>query len=121
MQDRPSIAPGVNTEHLSTDQEPLTSQFAADPDMLELIGMFVRELPARVESLQQALARSDLATLMQVAHQLKGAGGGYGFPSITSSAAEVERLAKAKAEVDSLQDAVSDLISLCRRASSNPR
>lgn len=74
--------------------EPIRSQFEDDPDMLELVCEFARELPARAEALECALASASLSELQRLAHQLKGAGGGYGFPQISEAAAELERSLK---------------------------
>jgi HPt (histidine-containing phosphotransfer) domain-containing protein len=100
---------------------PLLSEFASDPEMLELVEMFVAQLPGRVEAIRKSVDQIDMAMLAQLAHQLKGAGGGYGFPSITETAGAVEKLAKAQATVDELRKPVDELISLCTRASGRVR
>jgi len=96
--------------------EPLHSIFANDPDMSQILDMFINELPQRVTAIEQAMEQVDLSTIADISHQLKGAGGGYGFPTITDSAAVVEQLAKDGADVQSLQKSVQDLLSLCQRA-----
>lgn len=97
---------------------PLTSEFADDPDMLELVEMFVCELPERIAALEQACEQQDLQTLATLSHQLKGAAGGYGFPTITDAAMEVEQQARTQA-VDQLKKSVDSLIDLCKRATAN--
>ena len=66
---------------------PLLSDFASDPDMLELVEMFVAEMPQRVAAIEKAVSDSDTASIASLAHQLKGAAGGYGFGCITDAAA----------------------------------
>ena len=96
---------------------PLVSQYADDADMLDLIELFVAELPGRIEALDDALAGGDLQRLGALAHQLKGAGGGYGYPSITDTARQLEHLtADGSADLDAVQRHVHNLADLCRRA-----
>jgi HPt (histidine-containing phosphotransfer) domain-containing protein len=71
--------------------EPIRSQYADDPDMLELVKEFAAELPGRAEEIEGLLDRSALPDLQRLAHQLKGAGGGYGFPQVTEAAAALEQ------------------------------
>lgn len=94
----------------------LLSEFAQDEDMVELVEMFVAELPDKIASIEKALAESDLTTLNQLAHQLKGAAGGYGFPSITDTAKQVEDMTKADADMEKLSSTIEELASLCSRA-----
>lgn len=95
----------------------LTSEFADDAEMVELVEMFVQEMPVRVASFQKALEAKDLQTLKMLAHQLKGSAGGYGFPAITEAAKELEAAAKAAEGLEKLEAQVRDIVGLCRRAS----
>lgn len=58
--------------------------------MRELVQMFVDELPERMAAIQTAVQAGQFETAATLCHQLKGAAGGYGFPTITDAAAEVE-------------------------------
>lgn len=104
--------------------KPLVSEFAHDPDMQELVGMFVDEMPERIRSLQDLWETRDLETLKRVAHQLKGASGGYGFMVVGKAAGHLEELLKntpperpPETELAALRSRVDELISLCRRVS----
>ncbi|MDB5100544.1 MAG: Hpt domain protein [Cyanobacteria bacterium RYN_339] len=70
--------------------EPLASTFADDPDMAELVPIFVGMLPDRMAAMRASLAAGDLDALRVTAHQLKGAAGGYGFAPIGHAAATLE-------------------------------
>ena len=98
--------------------EPLRSEFANDSDMLELVELFVEEMVDRIASLERHWVEAEFEDLRTIAHQLKGAGGGYGFPTITDAAGKLEKELKAgcteKAQLESLFE---DLVSLCKRAS----
>jgi CheY-like chemotaxis protein len=76
----------------SADDDRLVSVYADDPDMAELVESFVASLHEKRNAIASAAREADLEPLRRLAHQLKGAGGGYGFPSLTSAAAEVEAL-----------------------------
>ena len=104
-----------------TANEALYSEFADDPDMVELVEMFVSDLPDRVRELQQAIQETDVAAVTHLSHQLKGAAGGYGFTPITEAAAAVEQQAKSQADAETLRESVDRLIGLCNRATSQPK
>ncbi|MFQ5513564.1 MAG: Hpt domain-containing protein [Myxococcota bacterium] len=90
--------------------EPIRSEYEDDPDMLDIVQEFAAELPERAAALEACLGGGDLATLQTLAHQLKGAGGGYGFPQITGAAAQLESALKAGAQATELK---KDLDALC--------
>jgi CheY-like chemotaxis protein len=95
---------------------PLASIFADDPDLAELVLAFVASLPDRIRDLRGAIDREDVPTVRRVAHQLKGAGGGYGFPAITDAAGAVESAIDRGAPTRRVRGAIEDLVILCRRA-----
>lgn len=101
-----------------THGEPLISQFAGDEDMVEIIEEFVRELPSRAEAIEQLTTLARFDEVRRLAHQLKGAGAGYGFPDLGSAAAELENVvAAAPDDLTGVRRAVDALVELCRRAS----
>jgi len=63
--------------------------------MAELLDLFVAELPDRARCLAEAAERGDAERVGHLAHQLKGAGAGYGFPSISTTAGRIEHLVRA--------------------------
>ncbi|KAA0216960.1 MAG: Hpt domain-containing protein [Leptolyngbya sp. PLA3] len=112
------------------DREPrredrIFSSFADDPEMRELIGYFVEDLPQRTRSLEEAWEAADLGSLRRIAHQLKGAAGGYGFDSIGQAAGELEACARdapaGEDRVRSIECQVRRLIDLCSRAAADMR
>jgi HPt (histidine-containing phosphotransfer) domain-containing protein len=101
-------------------QGPLRSEFATDPEMSELIGLFLSELPAKIEGVVAAFQGGDADTLKRLAHQIKGAAGGYGFPSVGDAAGKVELGLKAasdpQAALAKVNADVRELVELCCRA-----
>lgn len=99
---------------------PLVSTLSSDPDMAELVQFFVKEIDERITTIQTASQSNDIIGLRTVAHQLKGAGTGYGFEPISQTAGELERLideTEALEVTSDIQRQVDELIDLCRRAS----
>lgn len=100
---------------------PVISSFADDPDMAELVSLFVEEIPDRIQALTKAFDEGEAVTLKRLAHQLKGAGTGYGFPGISERASVLEgRLislaAVAEAEaVHQVKPELDRLLDVCRR------
>lgn len=101
--------------------QPLYSEFADDEDMAELLVEFVEGLHTTCEKLQSALATEDKDTVRRIGHQLKGAGGGYGFPLITELGAKLESAVQAEGKInDVVSERAFELIAACRRARSTP-
>ncbi len=94
----------------------LYSSFGDDPDLGELVTMFVDEMPQRVATLLEQCQAADWEALSRTAHQLKGAAGSYGFDQLTPFAARLEASAKASVDVVAIHQAVDDLVELCGRA-----
>ena len=92
---------------------PLVSALATDAGIAHLLDGFVRRLPERLGAMERALGTRELEVLADLAHQLKGAASGYGFPAITEAAAELEAVAAARGEVERALAALADV---CRRA-----
>jgi signal transduction histidine kinase/CheY-like chemotaxis protein len=99
----------------TADAGPIRSSSASDPDMAEILPEFIAELPEQVAALIQHLHDQNLEELRCTAHQLKGAGGGYGFAEITRLAARTEQRVKDAASLDAITTEVDRLIRLIRR------
>ena len=95
---------------------PLYSIYSDNEEMRELITWFVSELSDRGDELEEALQARDTRTLLSMAHQLKGAGGSYGFDAITEAAGGLEKCLKRGAGGAEVAAATTGLVDLCRRA-----
>ncbi len=84
-----------------------------DPAFADLVNAFLAGMPERLEFLESALRENDFESLRSCAHQLKGSGGGYGYPELTTLAARLEQEALAQQIQACQQDveAVKDLVS----------
>ena len=76
-----------------------------DHELNELKREFLEEAQEKVRELQEALdaarSRESLERVAYIAHQLKGSGGSYGYQSISTDAAGIEKV------VESIGDGVT--------------
>ena len=96
--------------------EALRSDFHDDPEMTPLVEGFVVRLPKRLSALEGAIREADWKRVALLSHQLKGAAGGYGFPSLTKLAEEIEAAAILSVSSVSFAKYILELGSLCQRA-----
>ncbi len=89
-----------------------------DPEDAELIEYFLGELPQKVEAINSAAVDEDVEQLGRLAHQLKGAAPGFGFPAIGTAAAKLEgsirELDESSQDVESVRAQIEGLVSLCQ-------
>ena len=80
----PGAAPAPNTDPIAS------ALLEESPDFLDLVIMFVGRLPGMIQELEDALPTQDWVVLKRTAHDLKGIGGSYGYPHVTTVAAKLE-------------------------------
>ena len=93
----------------------LYSNLATDPDVGDLVDVYVREMPERIKALDTQAKNQDWKLLARTAHQIKGSAGSYGFGEITPYAARLESAAREAGRTEEILSALDDLLSLCRR------
>ena len=99
--------------HEATGQA-LFSTLAEDPDLAEIVEMFVDEMPERVDKILNCFESEDWDGLWRVSHQLKGAAGSYGFPAITPCAGNLETAVKQARPEAEIRKALDELVAMCR-------
>jgi CheY-like chemotaxis protein len=92
----------------------ILSSFCDDPDMAGIIEEFVGQLPQRLTEMRQAADNSQWDVLLRAAHQIKGAGGSYGYARLTDAARELESHARRK-DAEAAMMALNELANLCKR------
>ncbi|MCA1771341.1 MAG: response regulator [Halomonas sp.] len=97
-----------------SDEDNLYSAYADDPDMDELVAGFVERLPQQLADLRLAADEGNSAKLQSLAHQLKGAAGGYGFMPVSEQAAAVEASAQDEGQASEMQAAMARLEHICK-------
>jgi HPt (histidine-containing phosphotransfer) domain-containing protein len=65
-----------------------------DIDLEDLIPGFLENRQNDLQNLETALQEKNLGTLRSIGHNLKGLGGGYGFPEMTIMGGKIEEGAK---------------------------
>lgn len=101
---------------MSAGSKPIYSEYHDDEDMAEIVVEFIDDLQERIAEIEAMVQSGDGETLASLAHQIKGAAGGYGFPDLTDLAREVED--QLRAEPSQIPDqAIDNMLSMCRRCS----
>jgi HPt (histidine-containing phosphotransfer) domain-containing protein len=60
----------------------------------DLLPFFLETRRSELDALLEAVASNDLATVRQIAHQMKDVGGPYGFAAISLIAADIDQAAQ---------------------------
>lgn len=69
----------------------LTSDLLAeDPDLIDLVDKFMTRLPEMTNAINQAFTDEEWEKFSDLIHQMKGVGGGYGYPMLTELCANIE-------------------------------
>ena len=74
----------------------ISSEFADDPQLADILPGFIERLPGQVDSLCAALQEERLEEVERLAHRITGVGGGYGYPTLSEAASSLELAAKAQ-------------------------
>ncbi len=79
-----------------------------DRQIAELVPRFLSHRAGDVDKIRAALASGDFAAIRVMAHGMKGAGGGYGFPEISRIGAAME-LAADRRDADAISELTTNL------------
>jgi len=94
--DSPILTAGASPAASPGRSDGIASQYAEDPQLAEILPQFVERLPLQLDALCAALAEERLEDAERLAHRLKGAGGSYGYPTLSEAARSLEAAAKAR-------------------------
>ncbi len=116
---RPASAAPVESPRLQSrpdvSEGPITSTLNDYPGMKNIILEFVAGLPEEVKKMQELMDGHDLSLLKRAVHQLRGAGGGYGFDAISEKATAAEESIKASDNLETIQAKINSLIDVIHR------
>ena len=101
----------------------LTSKYADNPEMTDIIRGFVTGLPARIKQMQEHLQAGDADKLLSQARQLKAmasGSGGCGFDPISDAAEALETALADSPNWEAAETAMSDLGNMTRRVKFTP-
>ena len=92
----------------------ILSEFADDPDFQDLLPLFFASLAEQRRELLAAFESGDSEELARKAHQLKVAGGGYGFPGLSETAQRLEDACQAQ-DASGIGEGLDDLLTTIDR------
>jgi len=95
-------------------QDPVCSSRAKDPEVADLIDHFTVNLAERVDELQDAEFKGDLAMLGSLSHVLAANAVELGFDMLAASATDLEGCCLA-ADLDAAREALVDLTGIAKR------
>lgn len=98
---------------VSQTLQPIYSVFGDNPNLAELVEIFVSELPQRVETLQSHAEVEDWESLSRVAHQLNGNASSYGFPQLSTLAARIEYACRGMNSSDQILRSLDNFVEQC--------
>ncbi len=108
------------TDNDPDPKDPISSDLVKDDaSFADIVVQFVDGLTNRIDAMDGALSSADFEALRVAAHQLKGSGGGYGYPILTDRAAKLEEWAKAQT-LDECQTCLDELKDICARVIVGP-
>jgi len=115
-----SLAGSRMTEGNQTPSGAIGSELVReDASFADIVTQFVAGLSERLTRMENAIRQADFDALRMAAHQLKGSGGGYGYPILTERATQLEKYARSHA-LDQCADALAELKEICRRVVVDP-
>lgn len=90
---------GLYDEHITVHPE---------PDLADLVPVYLQRRNNDVLSLEDALLTGDFAAIRILGHSMKGSGGGYGFDGITEIGLRLENAGK-DSDADAARNGIDDL------------
>jgi PAS domain S-box-containing protein len=106
--------PVVAASGETSSENAIHSVFRSDPNMAGIIGQFVGKMPQRLAEMREAAHNSQWDALRRLAHQMKGAGGSYGYACLTDAASGLESHARPE-DAEAAIRALDHLGHLCER------
>jgi PAS domain S-box-containing protein len=110
-------APSPTGQPDNPSQQPgqIRSSHSDMPKMQTILRQFIADLPALVGQISAWLGRGDLDLLRRAAHQLRGSGGGYGFPQLTDPSFKLEHSIAESQPREVIVNRTNELVALIRR------
>ena len=100
---------------MKTTTGTIRSAYADMPKMRRILPEFVADLPVRVAEIKGRFSTGEMELVQRIAHQMRGAGGGYGFTEMSEHAAAVEQAVKDQQPRESIARLIDQLVENMRR------
>jgi len=85
-----------------------------DPEIIELVHNYIRNLPEVIQHIEASLQQGNWERLKDLAHQVKGTGGNFGFIELSNIAGTIEFQALNK-NVEEISGLLTKLTDVCER------
>ena len=85
-----------------------------DADLEDLIPGFLERRQQDLQTLRVALEKADFEQIRQLAHTLKGVGGGYGFDAISTISQQIQQAADNR-RADEIEAQLAELTDYLKR------
>lgn len=108
--------PAADSEESSAETELSPLDIRSQAGVESLLPVFIDDLEKKLGQLQMALRDQDLSLIGEIAHQIKGSAGIYGFPTISNAADTVLSTARSAKPDAPIERPLHRLIELCGRA-----
>ena len=94
------------------ESEVIYSEYADDPDLEDIIEDFTSELEDDINAMKKAFDQGNYDELRSLAHQIKGAGGSYGYQLLTDITTVLEEAATVK-DTETCMITLKKLTTIC--------
>ncbi len=94
----------------------IISTLADDPSLVEVAEMFIRDMPAYIDRLKEAVTKTDYEVLARLSHELKGSSASAGFDHITLKSQALEQ-AVIESQICHVNDLINELQGILPRLS----
>jgi CheY-like chemotaxis protein len=97
-----------------TIMDPIQSSLIGDPDLEDIVLLFTDGLGDTCDKIRDALDQQNWEALQDIFHQLKGSGGGVGFPEITEIADKIGMEIKGQ-KYHMVRESIKEFYLICGR------
>lgn len=93
--------------------EPQISTMGSDPDIAELVDIFVENLPETLRKMETCYLAGDTQGLLKLVRRIKGEGSAYGFDRICRAAKTLEDYIEGEVPLPVIREGMTELYKYC--------
>jgi PAS domain S-box-containing protein len=106
----------VSQDTAGDENSAIISKLVNDPELCEVMEIFIAELPLQLQKIAQAIDEKQLDQLCRLVHTLKGSCSSAGYPVLMEKARGVEQLVKDDVSFEEIHAKMQELNQLCQKA-----
>jgi len=114
---KPLLPPSTLTLENTASIAPVHADPEVDDELLELMLDYQAGLPSLTSRIERMWTSQSLEELKTITHQVKGSAGGYGMPSLSNVAGQLESALRKESSLESIQASFEELIDELQRSS----